>query len=167
MMQEVCPKCGETFKNLKHHLEKIKKKSCIGVWYVCKRCGEFFEFESALLRHQSTKSVCELRTSTPLQPDIPREMSAPIRYLKAINDCGSKQEYLQRAVKRGLKQELLNVMEACSLDDLAAIFDAVQKSYPAHLFKILAVMSDFANQETVSLEKRAMIREFVDRNVTL
>ncbi len=166
--KEDCPKCGKSFIDVQHHLEKAKKRSCIGFLFVCKRCGQIFDNESRILCHQTTKLICERLVT--VQTDIPREIAVRIRYLKAIEDCGTVSNYLARVVKRGLKCEVTNVLESCSLDELHVIFQLLvhcETKKPAHFFKIISVMSDFANEISVSLEKRAVIREFVDRNITL
>lgn len=164
----ICHKCGGSFSNLEKHLKKSKKKSCIGIWYVCRRCGHFFEFESQIERHQSNKHLCSFFVTTPLQSDMPREMAASIRYMKAISE--SRDNYLKRAIRRGLTDELTTIMEACSLDDLLFIFDLLSDLAATNstaLFKILAIISDFANKDTTNLEKRMLIREFVDKHISL
>lgn len=80
---------------------------------------------------------------------------------------GDPTEYLRHVVQRRDKAEVLNVLEAASLGDLEILFQLIV--HPTHNldYALLAIMSDFSNGDTVSLEKRALIRQFVDQNVSL
>jgi len=168
-----CPKCDGTFadeKTLEQHIRR-KKGSCIGAWYVCKRCTRFFSHQSELERHQSSKNPCLLYPTTPMQSDIPKEVAAWIRYEKAIRDNLSTRNYLERVVRRRNLTELTNVLEACSaVDDLPILLElvsALSEEDTAAFLKILGTLSDFANGDTTSLEKRTVLQEYVNKNVTL
>lgn len=134
------------------------------ILYLCKRCGHCFEYESFLRRHQTNKSVCQ--TNCDLTSFANNWAAAQIRYQKNVEAAGVE-EYLKTVVKRAMKQEILCVLEAASCADLAVLFELVERARPALLFKIVAVMSDFVNQDTASLQKAALIGAFVDRNITL
>lgn len=166
-----CPKCDAHVTDLPRHLKQ--RKSCIGAWYVCKRCTEPFETESKLTRHQSRKQVCQLRPKTPASGLVPKELAASLRYQKAIYDNnmnGDPIDYLRRAIKRRDPIELANVLEAATLTDLEVLFLCLQRQANRDNqqdYNVLGLMSDYANGGTVSLEKRALIRNFVDQNVSL
>jgi uncharacterized C2H2 Zn-finger protein len=168
-----CPKCEATFadeKTLEQHSRR-KKGSCIGAWYVCKRCTRFFGHQSELERHQAAVKPCLLYPTAPMQPEIPKEVSAWIRYEKAIRDNLSTRNYLERVVRRRCVPELMNVLEACSVaDDLPILLElvsALNGEDTGGFLKILGTLSDFANGETTSLEKRTVLQEYVNKNVTI
>jgi hypothetical protein len=172
---ESCDKCGAKFADeraLKNHHRRLQGK-CMGAWYVCKRCTRFFDRPSELDRHQATKIPCTLHVTTPVVASAspvgpPPEVAAWIRYEKAIWDAGSAKLYLQRAIRRRDESEINNILEACSLQDLQMFLDLFsQEIDDTARIKVLAQMSNFANQNNVSLEKRTLIRHFVDENVSL
>lgn len=168
----LCGKCGVVFANnrsLEKH-ERSKNGSCIGAWFVCKRCTRFFDRQCDLERHQASTIVCASQIMTPLDANVPREVSAWIRYEKAIRDNQSAAVYLERVVKRMQPDEVHTVLEACSLADLDVFLRhlvVLRDCDHGSFIKLLSQVSNFANMETTSLEKRAQIREFIDNEVVV
>jgi hypothetical protein len=75
-----------------------------------------------------------------------------------------------RVVRRANSVELSQVLEACSLDDLnilLEIVDELNNGDVGAFLKMLGLLSDFANGATASLEKRTVLLEYINKNVTL
>lgn len=165
----ICEKCDMEFKcvkSLKDHKRRLKG-SCMGGWYVCRRCTKFFNTLGELNRHQAIAKICPLNVTTPTQPTIPKEIAAWVRYEKAISDAGGTDEYLKRAARRINPVEMNNVLEAASLTDIDKLFVIVNDLDDACKYHMLALLSDFANGNTTSLEKREQINQFVNKNIML
>jgi hypothetical protein len=101
--------------------------------------------------------------------EVPHEVMTAIRLHKGAEDAGGLEDYLKRVAFRGNHQEIQDVLQACTLEDLDVFLEYVQSvaDDTALFIDLLAVLSDFGNAEDTSPEKRAKIRPFVDRNVTL
>ena len=164
-----CDKCDRKFsdkKALQDHLTR-RYKSCIGIWYVCKRCNGFFDTPSAISRHQGLKTACEAAT-VPSGGAETREAALAIRLQKGIDDAGSIQNYLAHVVEREDEQEIADVLESCLMEHAELLLKMIGEiEYMGRKINLLAILADYANGETVSPERGAIIREFVDVHVTL
>ena len=174
-----CYKCGEPFsdeRSLQRHLTSKTIGSCIGVWYVCRRCLEFFDKPSVLRRHQGLKRGCAKAVlggktihHTTTADSVPLEAMVAVRLKRGAEDAGGMMPYLQHVVNRGNHQEMRDVLQACSVSELDVLLGYVQTASDdtALFIDLLAQLSDFSNTEDVSPEKRAKLKDFVNRNVTL
>jgi len=174
-----CYKCGEAFadeRSLERHLNSQRSGSCIGVWFVCRRCLNFFDTPSELKRHQSLKRGCakallggKMVKASASGKEVPIEAMTAVRLKKGAQDAGGMPAYLERVVLRGNHQEIQDVLQACTVEDLGVFLDYVQSvaDDTALFIDLLAVLSNYGNTEDISPEKRAKIRPFVELNITL
>ena len=167
----VCRKCDADFPDdraLKRHLRR--RQGCIGMWYVCKRCLQFFNTPSEIKLHQDRKRRC--KPAAICAPGIPREAVLKLRLQKGAEDAGSMRQYLQRVINRADNHELCDVLDVCTLDELDELLTLLLKygddpSQTATFIQLLAMLSNYSNGEQISPEKRAMMKHYVDTNVTL
>lgn len=174
-----CYKCDEVFSDERTLKRHIRANRCIGVWYVCKRCLNFFDTPSDLKRHQSLKRGCAkavlsgkvVSTASKMGAvaNVPIEALAAVRLQKGADDAGGMTSYLENVAKRGDHHEVTSVLLVCSLDELDQLLSHISSlSDDTALFiDLLAVLSDYSNTDDVSPEKRAKLRAFVDLNVRL
>ncbi len=149
-----CPKCDKYFVHLDNHLRSTKKKGCIGQSFICLRCCQSFDHLSILHRHQANKRICiPIPVSGAMSNDL-------LRYKKAIFDCGDVSNYLQRAIKRSGKEEIINILLVCPPEDLLIFFNIVSINPNPVL---LAIMSDFANSNPLIYSH---IRSFVNNFIS-
>ena len=172
-----CYKCSESFSD-KHSLDRHNKRSgsCIGVWYVCKRCLDFFDKPSELRKHQSLKRGCSKAVLSgkiiKVSVDIPFEAMATVRLKRGAEDAGNMMTYLEHVVARGNHQEMRDVLQACSIVDIHQLIVSIGKladdvDKTGLFIDLLAILSDFSNAGGTSPEKKALLQQFIDENIVL
>jgi hypothetical protein len=170
-----CNRCNKVFsdpKALKHH-HSIRELSCIGMWYVCKRCLQHFDTPSTIRAHQSRKKVCSPNGAAVDNADD-NGTSHSVKALllhKGAQDAGSTIEYFRHAVIRSDKAELMSILDICSLADIDSVFEVLKElkrnDRDGLVITALGVLAEFANKPRTSPEKAAKIRAFVIENTIL
>ena len=171
-----CYKCDEALadeRSLKRHL---RSNNCIGIWYVCKRCLDFFDKPSDIKRHQNRKRGCakavlggKIVQASTTSKEIPLEVVTAVRLKRGATDAGGMSSYLDHVAKRGNHQEIKDVLQACNIGELVIFLERVNgvSDDIALFIDIIAVLADYSNTELVSPEKKAILKAFVNFNITL
>ena len=170
-----CEKCGKIFADeysLKHHMEK-RTTSCIGIWYVCRRCLQCFKSASLIKIHQQQQKLCippNFEEPTPHTTTAmpPPELIKSLKLRKGAYDNGTMEAYLQRVIKRRNATEMRNVLEAVNISELYLMLKLIRElPNRSGIIDCLAHISSFANMPTTSPEKHATIQEFVAEQTTM
>lgn len=171
-LRHTCPHCKKKFSSEKLATvhRTLNTRSCIGQWFVCKRCLKMFDCQSELKIHQSKLRICEdsIYVKQSLNKNIPPpELVNQLRMEKGTKDLGSVDAYLRNVVLRAEKTEIFPTLEVCTLDQLKIFLNIVEHLSTVERLESIGFLAEFSNKVGVSPEKAVLVKAFVIRHTTL
>lgn len=98
----------------------------------------------------------------------PETLVNVLQLKKGAEDCKGLNNYIDKAVQRRDKVEIMNALEGMTLKELDVMLETVAKCQDfASKIDSLAALSDYSNLKSTSPEKRAIIKPFVVQHTTL
>lgn len=157
----ICLRDFDTWQHLENHLRA--QKSCIGAWYVCKRCFKSFKTPTLLKVHQSSKIICKKYPMEIFEDEKSTKLTDLIWLLTQV-DFENLDPETVRQILEGChtKDYILTFFKMLTTKNLDAALECCDQAKNVTLLKTLQKVAD-TNYDRIACDR---IRKYLNAKLT-